>query len=228
MSKLGLAAAAVLLVASSASAQDDGPALRAHRFNLAAGPIATGGYPVGDQNANLRRNASGNPAPLPLFRTDSTFESATGFDARVSFAFTRTLAVELGATYSRPRLEVTISDDMESGADVQLGEEVVQYTVDVSGLWQLPGISFGRRARPYLTVGGGYLRQLHEDRLVAETGRIFHAGGGVRVWFTGGSTTARAIGLRAEARLVHRSRGIEFEDASRNFPAFSLLGFVGF
>lgn len=224
----GLGAAVILLVASVASAQDDGPALRAHHLTLSAGVVTSGGYPVGDQSADLRPNASGTAAPIPLFRTDSTFESVAGFDARVSFAFTRTLAVEVGATYSKPRLEVTISDDSESDPNVRLEEQIQQYTVDVSGLWQPPRISLGRRARPYVIVGGGYLRQLHEGRLVAETGGLFHAGGGVRVWFTGGSPTSRAIGFRAEARLVRRAGGIEFEDASRNFPAFSLLGFVGF
>jgi hypothetical protein len=121
-----------------------------------------------------------------------------------------------------------ISDDAEADANVQLGEDVLQYTVDVSGLWQVPGIALGRRVRPYVIGGGGYLRQLHEGRLVAETGNLFHAGGGVYVWLTGGSNSARAIGLRAEARFVRRSGGIEFEDASRNYPAFSVLGFVGF
>ena len=221
-------ATAVLLVASvsSASAQDNDPALRPHRFTLSAGVVASGGYPVGDQSAELRRNAAGNPAPLPLFRAESTFEAAPGFDARVDFALSRGLAIEVGATYSTPRLEVTVSDDSESDPNVQLGEEVSQYTVDVSGLWLVSGLALGR-VRPYIILGGGYLRQLHEDRLVAETGGLFHAGGGVRIWFTGGSGSARAIGLRVEARLVRRSGGIEFEDGVRNYPAFSILGFLG-
>lgn len=224
----GLAIAATLLFASAASAQSSDPGFRAHHVALSAGLVASGSYPVGDQSAELRRNATGSPAPFPLFRADSTFDTATGFDARVSFAFTRTLAVEVGGTYSKPRLDVVISDDAEADANVQLGEDVLQYTVDVSGLWQVPGIALGRRVRPYVIGGGGYLRQLHEGRLVAETGNLFHAGGGVYVWLTGGSNSARAIGLRAEARFVRRSGGIEFEDASRNYPAFSVLGFVGF
>jgi hypothetical protein len=226
----GLAATVVILrvtIAESATAQDDGPALAPHRFTLSAGVVGSSGYPVGDQSADLRRNAVGNPAPLTLFRAESTFEAAPGFDARVDFAVTRSLAIEVGAAYSTPRLEVTVTGDSESDANVQLGEEVSQYTVDVSGLWHLPRLSMGRRVRPYIMLGGGYLRQLHEDRLVAETGGLIHAGGGVRVWFTGGSASARASGLRAEARLVRRSGGIGFDDDSRLYPIFSILGFFG-
>ena len=219
----------ILLVATAdlASAQDDGPALRPHRFTLSAGVIASGGYPVGDRSAELRRNAAGNPAPLPLFRAESTFEAAPGFDARVDFALTRSLAIEVGAAYTTPRLDVTVTGDSESDPNVQLGEEISQYSVDLSGLWHLPRLSLGRRVRPYIILGGGYLRQLHEDRLVAETGGLFHAGGGVRVWFTGGSASARSSGLRAEARVVRRSGGIEFDNGGRTYPVFSILGFFG-
>ena len=224
----GLAVAAMLLVASAASAQSGDPGFRTHHFTLSAGLVVTGGYPVGDQAAELRRNATGNPSPVPLFRADSEFDTGSGFDARVNFAFSRALAVEVGASYSKPRLDVLISGDTEAGSNAQLGEEVSQYTVDVSGVWQVPGLALGQRARPYVIGGGGYLRQLHEGRLVADTGKLFHAGGGVYLWLTGGSSTARATGVRAEARFVRRWDGIEFADASRNFPAFSVMGFIGF
>ena len=61
-------ATVVVLVASvsSASAQDNDPALRPHRFTLSAGGVVSGGYPAGDQSAELRRNAAGDPAQLPL------------------------------------------------------------------------------------------------------------------------------------------------------------------
>jgi hypothetical protein len=225
--RFGLAIFLVLIaIAESASAQD-APALAPHRFILSAGAIAGGGYAVGDQTAELRRNAGGNPAPFTLFRAESSFEGTTGFDARVDFALARSVAVEVGATYSTPLLGVTVSGDSESDPAVQLAEEIAQYSVDVSGVWHLAWPSLGRRARPYVILGGGYLRQLHEDRLVADTGGLLHAGGGVWLWFTGESATRRAIGLRAEARLVRRSGGIEFEDRSRNYPAFSILGFLG-
>ena len=216
----------LVAIARPASAQD-GPALAPLRFVLSAGVIAGGGYAVGDQTAELRRNATGNPAPLPFFRTESTFEGSQGFDARVDFALTRSWAVEVGAAYSTPRLGVTVAADSEADPGIQLAEEVSQYSVDVSGLWHLPWPSLGRRARPYVIGGGGYLRQLHEDRLVAETGGLLHVGGGVWLWFRGEAAAARAIGLRAEARLVRRSGGIEFDDSSRSYPAFSILGFLG-
>jgi hypothetical protein len=216
----------LVAIAGPATAQDTGPALAPHRFVLSAGATASGGYPVGDRTADLRRNATGSPAPVPLFRTESAFDWAPGFDARVDFAITRSLAVEVGATYATPRLGVTVLDDDESDPSVQLSEEVSQYSVDVSGLWHLPWPSLGR-ARPYVIGGGGYLRQLHQDRLVAETGQQIHAGAGLWLWFSGASASPRSTGVRAEVRLVRRFGGIEFEDASRNYPTVAVLGFLG-
>jgi hypothetical protein len=107
-----------------------------------------------------------------------------------------------------------------------ISEQIEQYTVDVSALYQLP-VTFGRRARLYAIGGGGYLRQLHEGRFLVETGRTVHAGAGLQYWWRGGVDNRRPLGARGEARWVRRSGGIEFADEARNFAAVHLLFVIG-
>lgn len=224
-----LAVAGLLFAIGGATtrAQNDEPALRPRHITLAAGWLVNGGYPVGDRNAELRRNATGTPPPFTLFRAEADLGVANGIEARVGYAITRAIAIEVGGSYAKPRLEIAISQDSESPDAGTIVDEITQYTVDVAGVFQLP-LRFGARSRPYAIGGAGYLRQLGEDRLVVETGRIYHVGGGIRYWLRGGSVTHRALGVRAEARYVRRTGGLDFEDRSRGYPSFSLLAFAGF
>jgi hypothetical protein len=76
---------------------------------------------------------------------------------------------------------------------------------------------------PFVDGGAGYLRQLHEDRVLIETGRTFYAGAGVK-WR---SSAARPRGLgqrlvvRADARLVSRTGGVDVDDERRNYITVS-------
>jgi hypothetical protein len=220
----------LLLIASGVHRVDaqQGPALRRNHLTVSAGLVSNAGYRTGDRTADLRPNAAGTPAPTALFRAESRLNGVAGFEGRIGYALSGALAVEIGGTYTKPQLGITIVEDREVNGEVFVSEEVSQYTVDVSGVLQVPRITLGRRARPYMVGGGGYLRQLHEDRLLVETGSTFHLGGGVRYWLRGGSPRSSALGLRAEARFVRRWRAIEFEDKGRGYATLSVLGFVGF
>ena len=207
--------------------QTNPPAFRPRHFTVAAGWVVDGGYAVGDRTAELRRNATGTPS-FTLFRADADFRSANGIEARIAYALTPALAIEVGGGYARPRLSIAISEDSESNDTISVTDEITQYTIDVAGVIAVPGVTLGARARPYATVGAGYLRQLHEDRLLVETGRVYHVGGGVRYWIRGTSSNTRGLGIRADARYVRRAGGIDFEDRARNHPSFSLLAFADF
>jgi hypothetical protein len=73
----------------------------------------------------------------------------------------------------------------------------------------------------------GYLRQLHEGRLLVETGTTVHFGGGVHYWWRTGGRGRRPLGARGEARVVRRSGGIEFNDRGRTFVTLTVLAFIG-
>jgi hypothetical protein len=231
MTRLLVSMVVLVTGATAAHAQDDGPAFRPHRFVISGGLAWLGGYGIGTSTAALRRNETGTPTPsgFTLFNADGAIERANGAAARVGFAVTPTFAFEIGASYSRPVVAVGISADREAGDVPRLADQQLrQYVIDASGMWQIQQLSFGTRARPYVTAGGGYLRQLDADRVRAVTGKIFHVGGGVRYWLRGGDAAHRALGLRAEARAEFRGGGFDFEEKTRVFPTLNLFLFFGF
>ncbi|MDO8681500.1 MAG: hypothetical protein Q7R30_23530 [Acidobacteriota bacterium] len=219
----------VLVLSSTASAQSaEPPTLRAHRATVSGGVTWSGSYPVGTRNAILRSSVVGaSPPPFTLFSAASTVASIAGLEGRVGFAVTRNLVVEIGGAFAKPRVSTAISADPEVAAQVLEGEELQQYAFDAGAVWQLP-FRFGRRARPFVSGGGGYLRQLHEGRTLVETGQIYYAGGGVRYWIRGGSGTRRSLGVRADARATWKKDGIDFDNRTRTFPTVSAFVFFEF
>ena len=208
------------------SAQD-APSLRAHHLVLEGGAVWVGGYPVGDVNAQLRTNAAGSaPPPYTLFAASSDIGGAPSVTARLGFAVTPRLVLEAAGSFGRPRLGVDISRDVEAAGQRLAGERLQQYVIDGALVWQLP-LRLGPRARPFLVGGAGYLRQLHEDRTLVETGQVYYAGLGARFWIRGGTGRARSVGLRADLRGNLRRGGIDFENKVRVYPTLAASLFLG-
>jgi hypothetical protein len=216
-----------MCMAGAANPHAQSPAFQSWHVTLAGGASAQTSYPIGNVDADLRRNATGAPPNVPLFRTESEIGGATAVDIRAAVAITRLLAVEVGGMISQPQLRVRIAADTEATGESFATERLSQYTVDVSGVLLLPDVGLGRRARLYALAGAGYLRQLHEGRIDVDTGSTIHAGAGGQYWFRGGDGRQRPLGLRGEVRLVHRNGGIDYEDRSRNYPTLSALLFLG-
>jgi hypothetical protein len=143
------------------------------------------------------------------------------------FALTPRVAIEGGVTVAHPRIAVAISGDAEAPSQELPGEKLDQYQIEAGVTWQLP-IRMGRNLAPFASFGGGYLRQLHEDRALAETGQIFYGGAGARYWLRGGRGTSTAVGIRGDARVDFRTGGIDFEDKMRAYPSLTASFFVGF
>jgi hypothetical protein len=163
-----------------------------------------------------------------LFTSDSRVTAATSPELRVGFAVTRLLALEFGLTVSQPHVEVAISRDVEAPKQLLSGEKLEQYLFGGNVTWQLPTtIRLDRRLAPFASGGVAFLRQLHEDRTLAEIGQVYHAGGGARYFLKGEHGTDRVFGLRGEARVNFRRNGIDFENTMRIYPTFSLSIFVG-
>jgi len=219
----------VLVLADTAGAQSaEQPSLRAHRATVIGGVTWSGSYPIGSRTAILRSSAVGaTPPPFTLFSAASTVDSVAGLEGRVAFTFTRNLAVEVGGAFARPRVSTEISADPEAAAQALEGEELQQYLFDAGAVWQLP-FRLGRRARPFLSGGAGYLRQLHQGRTLVEQGQIYYAGGGLRYWLRGGDGTRRSLGVRTDLRATWKQDGIDFENRMRVFPTFTLGAFVEF
>jgi len=219
--------AVILATAGSAWAQTSGPALRAHPVTVAVGATWAGGYPIGDRAATLRRNTTSGTPPFTLFDAAASFGHVAGVETRIGVTLTPALVVEIGGAYARPQIAVVISGDAESVPQTLAGDAISQYVVDLSLAWQLPRIRVGSRGRPYRAAGGGYLRQLYAEGTRAETGQIYHLGGGLRYWLRGGDGAGRDLGIRAEVRATTRRGGIEFNGKSRHYPVATLTLFAG-
>lgn len=215
------------LLTPAAAVAQDAPGLRRGHFTLGAGVAQAGGYDVGEASAQLRGNGPGtSPTPFTLFNAQSRFTPATAPMLQIGIALSRTLALEGSASYGLPRIAVSITGDAEAPAQELPGEQVEQYQFEAGLTWQLP-IRIGRRVAPFATLGGGYLRQLHEDRTLVETGQVYHAGVGARYWLRGGGPGAKALGVRGDARLNFRRHGIDFDGQMRAYPSVSLSAFIG-
>jgi hypothetical protein len=213
-------------------------ALALAAWSLAASPCAgqvtinggllwSSGHDTGVSTADLRSNATGSPAPpFTWFQADSRVDRAPGFEARVGFDVTRSFTIEGGASFARPRLMFAISRDAESANQEYEGESLHQYVFDGALMWRLP-IERSPRLAPFVVGGAGYLRQLHEERTLVESGQLYFAGGGARFWLRGNATSSRSVGLRTDIRVNIRRRGVDFENAVRVYPSLSALLFLG-
>ena len=231
MTRGALTLAAVLTLCSGTASAQDAPAFRPGQIIVSGGGVLDGGHRVGDLTVTVPRNPSGGSTPFTLLRAESRLGAAAGFDARVAYALTSAFAFEVRGAYATPELGVTISQDDELGGGAFASERIQQFAVDVSAIYQLP-FSVSRRARVYAIGGAGYVRQLHEGRLLVDTGQTLHVGGGVQYWLRGAATrqslrpVRRALGVRGEVRYINRFGGIDFEERARGFPAISALVFL--
>ena len=227
------AIACVMLLAlpMTARAQSgEAPAPQAHHVQIMAGVLWVGGANLGSRDANLRSNAPGSlPPSFILFNAATEMKTAPGFEARAGFALTPTWSIEGGASYATPQLVSSISSDQERAGTLAVTEETEHFAFDVNVLWRTP-VHVGGRFRPYLTTGGGYLRELHEDRVLLATGQRFFVGGGGEWWLRGGHGRGKTLSLRAEVRSVFRTGGITVSGAagegrgSAEFLALSAFG----
>ena len=223
---------ALLASAQLANAQDE-PSLRPHQFTIAAGAVWSGPYNIGDATAELRGNGIGSLPPVfTLFTAKSRITSAISPELRVGYAITRTTALEFSFAYTLPHVSVAISGDPEAPAQQLPGEQLQQFLIGGAATWQVPlpaGVRerIGNRLAPFVLGGATFLRQLHEDRTLGETGQVYYAGGGAR-YFLSRTGSGRAYGLRADGRVNFRRNGIDFEDKMRLYPTVSLAAFIGF
>lgn len=229
MTRLGVLVAVftgTFVVTAPAAAQ---PALwRPWRPVISLGGGWTGAEALGTVRAETRATGLGTltPSAFPLFTADSTLEASPRAELAVAVPVTRTLLVEVLGTVARPTLSTAINRDAEGAPATTVTEDVDDYTVGARVLYEVPRLAFGGRARPYLLAGGAYLRQLHEDQVLVETGQAWTAGAGLRVWLAG-ARQGRSLGVTTELAWQWRSGGIAFTDGVRAVPSIALRIFAG-
>ena len=168
-----------------------------------------GGADLGETRADMLTNEVPTSGQTALFRTQTRIDAAPFVEGRVGIGLTRSLWIEGGASYARPDFAVDISGDVEGAPAVTATSRLTQVIADVALQRRWPG----RRVTPFVMAGGGYLRQLDDQRATAHTGAVFYGGGGVRIAFT------RHLALRGDARVVWLRDGVVLDD--QRGPTFS-------
>ena len=136
-----------------------------------------------------------------------------------AFTFLRESRSRVGCSSPSRRCASSLSNDFESAPNIDADEQVTQYVIDGTLVYQFVTMSNGR-AGLFVDGGGGYLRQLDDGNENVTTGSQFHGGGGLHYWFGSGS---HRLGLRVEGRLAGRSGSVDLspDQKRRVMPTFS-------
>ncbi len=221
-----------LLPASAAAQPDATP--RPRSLEVYVGAVAIGPVDFGQSRATLTANQSTAP-DFTLFNADSSIGTAVGFDGRVAFNITRALAVEGGFVWTRPQVQSRITSDVEGIPDVTLTQDLDTYFIEASAVFHLNGLTFaGGRGVPFLAGGAGYLRQLDEAKVLLDTGQVYHAGAGVKIFFAGRDAGAgrqarktgliSGLGFRADGRVYIRNAGFELDEGVERRSTWAVSG----
>lgn len=191
-------------------------------FEVVLGGIWSDAYELGSSSATLTPN-NGTSTPFTLFTSETELLESTGFEARVGYHATRVVAIEGGFSFTKPRAVASISEDAEGAPPAAAEERLSQYVVDGSLVVHLTPLAFASgRGLPFVSVGSGYLRQLHEGDFLVETGQVYHLAGGVKHLFVRRADGfVSGLGARFDVRANVREGGFELEDERRTFGAAS-------
>jgi hypothetical protein len=221
---VALSLCAAVLQATPALAQSS--AAPAYRLEVGTGLIWMGSDPIGTRTATETTGAGGTTS---LFNTSSELAGAAGFNGRIGVRLSRSLAAEAEASYLKPQLRIAISGDTEGAAAVTVSETIQQFTIGGNVRWMLPGRRWSPRLAPFVLGGGGYMRQLHDQATLLETGHFYQFGAGVETLLKARRRfPGRGVGARADVRAVVRGKGIAFDGGSKTSPAAGVSVFVRF
>jgi hypothetical protein len=219
---IAFAIVSVMVVdARRAGAQTLGPG----RLELAVGAQWTGGSQNGSRDAT---ETDPTASPLHLFSTASELSSAAGVEARVGVRVTRRFDIEAAGTYARPQLRVTATRDAEGASDTTASERLQLFSVSGGIVWALTSRT-DTRTIPFLTGGAGWVRELHENDIFAVAGEQAYVGGGVKQLLrTRDGRRLKALGVRADARAVIRTKALAIDDRTHATIALTASLFVRF
>ena len=213
---IAVAAAVVLIARGTAFGQTTGG-----RYEVAAGVRFVGPEPLGKVDATETTAGGGT---YQLFTADSTLDPLIGFEARLGVRLLPALRIEATGSYGASDLKVDLTADAESAAATTATERITQFTIEGGAVMELRRWHVGARGAPFVSAGAGYVRALHEDRLLVDEGVLWHAGGGVNLVLR--SSPGTTLGVRFDARAQFQSGVIN--DGVHASPAFGASAFVRF
>jgi len=224
--RLAAGVAALWMISAGAARAQSAPAAGWGRIEASFGGMWLGNQPLGRADAN---ETTPSGPPLKIFTSASELARAAGVEGRVALRVMDSLEAEIHGSYSVPQLKVALSGDSEAAANVTAIEKVQQFTFGGGAVWYLPTRALGTRLVPFLTGGLGQLRQMHQDRVLLETGRYFQVGGGVKGFLVSRSQgLVNGLGVRVDVQALVRRDGVAFDDRGHASPSVGVSAFVRF
>lgn len=182
------------------------------------------GYRLGERRASITGPQTPGGSPVTLFDADVAIRPGPGAEVRLGWRVFRRVYAEATGGLGVNAVEAGIRGDIEDAPALTVSSRLTQITVEGGALIDVATLTLpAGHLVPFVSGGGGYLRQVHEDRVLIETGRTLYVGGGVK-WR---SATAHPRGLlqrlvlRADARLVSRTGGADVGDERHNYITVS-------
>ena len=212
---LAVFVAVAVLPSRPAAAQTDA------RYEVAAGVRFVSPEPLGKVDANETTAGGGT---FRLFTADSTLDAVLGFEARFGIRVSPALRIETTGSYGASDLKIALNSDVENATAVTATERLAQFTIEGAAVLEPTRWRVGARGAPFISAGAGYVRALHEDRILVDEGVLWHAGGGVNIVLR--SSPGGALGLRIDARALFQSGVVN--DGVHASPAFGASAFVRF
>lgn len=194
------------------------------RFEVAAGGLWAAPVSAGAADAT---ETAANGTRFRLFASESSTASTLGLEGRVGVRLTPVLQLDGSVSHAAPELRTRITSDVEGIPNATVAETVNQWTIEAALVAHLVRWRVGPRGVPFLSVGAGYLRQIHEGETLVETGRIYQFGGGVKYLLKrAGDGRLKSAGLRFGARGAVRTGGWRLENRVRIAPLVDVSLFL--
>jgi hypothetical protein len=212
----GVACAAALLAPRAANAQP--------RLDVTVSGAWWDGYDLGPQSAAITGPQTPTGSPVTLFESDVAIRSGPGAEVRLGWRLFNGVYAEATGGLGMNDIEARVRDDIEQAPAITVSSTLTQVTIEGGVLVDLPAVPLpAGNLVPFVSGGGGYLRQVHEERVLIETGRTLYVGGGVK-WqsaSTQPSGFVQRLLVRADARFVSRTGGVDVDDARRHYITVS-------
>jgi hypothetical protein len=208
----------------SAAAAQPGSPLSVGRFEIGGGARWLGATDVGGTDAIESGNGTG---PLTLFKTQSTLKGKVGVELRAGVKVAGPFRVETAFAYHSAELATAVTSDFEGAEPVTATETLRQFQIEGGVMYQPDRWRTGR-TRFFASAGAGYLRHLHQEQTLAETGWSSYVGAGLLRPLTERPPRVAMIGLRLEVRLAMLAGAAALDERVHTAPAAAASLFVRF
>jgi hypothetical protein len=216
-----LGAVAALVVAGALWTCD---AAAQSRLEVTASGGRWSGYELGQRRPTITGPQAPTGSPVTYFDADIDVEPGAAAELRIGWRLFGRVYAEATGGLAGNDVQVRISEDIEQAPAATISSRVTQITIEGGALIEIATLrALGGDLVPFVAGGGGYLRQVHEDRVLIETGETVYGGAGVK-WRSSAATPKgwrQRFVLRGDVRIVSRSGGADIEASRRGYITVS-------